>query len=163
MSESSVHSQTANQEKRGEHGEFIGNNPPVQKPSQSNESNSPGFFIQVWDKLTKISLKKLIATAGLISLIATNGLSLTILEFFFPHSSPIFHRSIAHQGSLKTSGNGQYFLVLSDNSIYTLNLKPSPTLKSLKDLNEVVVKGNLTFTPYLIDNAEIYPLNITVP
>ncbi len=40
--------------------------------------------------------------------------------------------------------------------------QPSPTLNSLKNLSEVVVKGNLTSTPYLIENAEIYPLNISL-
>ena len=149
----SIHSDTAKREPRGEHGEFASTHIVAQ--------NTPSLTSRIWDYLSKISLKKLITTMGLISIIATNGLSLTLIERLFPHSSPIFHRQVAHQGILNTSGGGIYTLTLTDNSVYTLNLKPSGNLKNLKNLNEVVVRGNLTFTPYLIDNAEIYPVNIS--
>ncbi len=56
-----------------------------------------------------------------------------------------------------------YPLSLPDSSVYTLYLKPSSNLNDLKNLNEVVVKGNLTLTPYTIENAEIYPVSISTP
>lgn len=161
----SVHSQTARAEIRDEFGKFThpqsNPNPPIPSPPSNPPATS--FINNLWHKLSKLSLKKITTILAFVSLIATNGLSLTILELFFPHSSPVFHRSVAHQGILKTSGAGQYFLVLTDNSAYTLYLKPSSNLNNLKNLNEVVVKGNLTATQYVIENAEIYPVNITIP
>lgn len=163
----SIHSQTARKEKRGYHGWFVSaTNPPSPQtppPNPSTPPNPPNFLILLWNKLTKLSLRKLTTIIATVSLIATNSIFLNIFEYFFPHSSPILHRSVAHQGTLKTSGNGSYSLELPDSSIYTLYLKPSPTLNSLKNLNEVVVKGNLTFTPYVIENAEIYPVNSSTP
>lgn len=162
MPKSSVHSQTAREETRDQYGKFTRS--PSYSPNlpySPTPYSTPNFFTIVWTKLSKLTLKKIATTLALISLIATNGLSLTVIELFFPHSSPVFHRTVAHQGTLKTSGNGLYFLMLPDNSVYTLYLKPSPILNTLKNLNEVVVKGNLTFTPYVIENAEIYPLNIS--
>lgn len=157
----SVHSQTAREEVRDQFGKFTSPQPSL--PNSPNPPNTPSFFSNLWKNLSKLSLKKITAILAFVSLVATNGISLTIIELFFPHSSPVFHRSVAHQGILKTSGNGQYSLELSDSSVYTLYLKPSPTLNSLKNLNEVVVRGNLTLTPYVIENAEIYPLNISTP
>lgn len=36
---------------------------------------------------------------------------------------------------------------LVDGQVYTLNFKPAANLNNLKKLNEVVVKGNLTWVP----------------
>jgi len=161
----SIHSQTAEHEARGPHGEFLTSHPaPISSLQNSlNTPDFPSFLTRLWNKLSKLSLKKLTATAAVISLIATNSIFGNIVEYFFPNSSPLLHRSVAHQGTLKTSGNGQYSLLLPDNSTYTLYLKPVPGLSNLKNLKEVVVRGNLTFTPYVIENAEIYPVNISTP
>lgn len=170
MPQYSIHTKTANLENRDEFGKFIKVNHPISipPPNTLNAPNSPNppntpLFSNLCHFVSKLSLKKVTVILAFISLIATNGVTLTIAEFFFPNSSPIFHRAIAHQGLLKTSGNGTYQLVLPNNSVYTIYLKPSPALNNLKTLNEVVVKGNLTWTPYVIENAEIYPLNISTP
>lgn len=158
--ENSPHQEAVQNEARDQYGKFT-HPAPASPPISSLSPTSPSFVLNLWKNLGKLSLRKLTAIIAFISLIATNSITLTIVEYFFPHSSPIFHRQTAHQGTLQTSGNGQYFLKLPDSSVYTLYLKPSPTLNNLKNLNEVVVKGNLTFTPYVIENAEIYPLNIS--
>lgn len=165
----SVHSQTAREEIRDEYGKFASHpqsNPStatISNPSLTPTSTNISFLQNLWTKLSKLSLKKITTILVFVSLVATNGISLTVIELFFPHSSPVFRRTVAHQGTLKTSGNGEYYLMLPDNSVYTLYLKPSPILNTLKNLNEVVVKGNLTAKSYVIENAEIYPLNISTP
>lgn len=155
-------SQKADHQPRGPHGEFLSSAPPpLTTLSELSESkgNNPNFLILLWSKLSKLSFKKVATLLGFLTLIATNNITLNLLDKLFPNSSPILQRPTVHQGTLQKSATGQYSLLTPDNSIYTLSLKPGPNLTNLKNFNEVLVKGNLTTTPYIIDNAEIYPLS----
>ncbi|MBI2597241.1 hypothetical protein HYW41_03730 [Candidatus Daviesbacteria bacterium] len=157
----STYSEVASHKLRDSHGRFASDH------LSSDPQNTPSLSIwtRLMDYITryfkKMTIKKALYIASAIYFVTTNGPIQNGIEVFFPNSSPILHRQVAHQGILKTLGNGQYSLVLPDSSAYTLYLKPSPSLTNLKKLHEVVVKGNLTWTPYVINNAEIYPLSIS--
>lgn len=160
-----TYSEVAQHKLRDSHGRFASDYLP-QDPASQN-INPPPFWTKIMDYivqyLKKLSFKKVLAIASFISLLATNGPLQNIIEQFFPYSSPILHRQVAHQGILQISGNGSYALFLPDKSVYSLYFKPSSTLTNLKKISEVVVKGNLTWTPYVIENAEVYPISITSP
>lgn len=162
MPKSSVHSKIANEELRDQYGKFVSPVSPSLTPP-NNPPTSPNPLNSLIKSLSKLSFKKITTIAAFIYLVGTNSIVQNIVEYFYPYSSPILHRVVAHQGTLQTSGNGMYSLKLADGSVYALELKPTPTLTSLKHLREVVVKGNLTLKPYVITNAEIYPVNISTP
>ena len=79
--------------------------PPPGPSLPANPSIPSNFFLTLWHKLTKLSLKKLLTIGATVSLILTNGPFQNIVEYFFPYSSPILHRQTAHQGEFKTFGN----------------------------------------------------------
>ncbi|MBI2019780.1 hypothetical protein HYS95_03940 [Candidatus Daviesbacteria bacterium] len=160
-----TYSEVAQHKLRDSHGRFATDHIPQDPAPQTVSAPSfwrkiLGYIINYFKKMT---IKRFLTLVSAIYLITTNGPIQNGIEYFFPYSSPILHRQTAHQGILQTTGSGQYQLLLPDNSVYTLYFKPSASLINLKKINEAVVKGNLTWTPYVIENAEVYPLNITLP
>ncbi len=92
----------------------------------------------------------------IIALGVASGTSFSLVKIFFPTSSPIFHREVIYQGQLQKTSTGDYYLVLPDNSLYRLNLKT----KTIDLVSErVMVKGNLTGEPNVIDVKEITQFN----
>lgn len=162
----STYSEVAQHKLRDSYGRFATDHINAETP-QPDHPVTPSLWKRFIDYVIryfkKLTLRKIITLSSTVYLITTNGPLQNGLDWLFPHSSPILHRQVAHQGILQTTGNGQYQLVLADKSVYTLFFKPSATLVNLKKINEAVVKGNLTWTPYVIENAEVYPLNITIP
>lgn len=168
----STYSEVAQHKLRDSHGRFetdrVSENPDQTTLTSSTSLNSfsiTNIFKKVFDVLNKIKWKKmtlyLTGAATFIYLVISNPTFQNLVNHFFPNSSPILGRAISFQGVLKSSESGIFSLVLPDQQTYTLHFKPSSSLTNLKKLNEVVVKGNLTGTPYVIENAEIYPLNLT--
>lgn len=111
-------------------------------------------------KWTKVTIYFL-SLGAFLAIVVSHPAFKNFINYIIPNASPLIGREVSLQGILKTAGNGQYFLVLPDNSTYTLHLKPLSSLNHLKNIKEAVVKGNLTWTAYVIENAEIYPLSIT--
>ncbi len=169
-SDPSTYSEVAQHKLRDSHGRFssdhLSENPDPQTTSKIlSEVEGPNIFKRIFDFLIKIKWTKLTAyitgLAALIYLIVSNPTFQNLINHYFPNSSPVLGRAISLQGVLKSSQSGIYSLVLPNNESYTIHFKPTSSLTNLKKLNEVVVKGNLTWTPYVIENAEIYPLNFT--
>ncbi len=154
------YAEVAQHKLRDSHGKFatdhISSDPSIQP--------APNIFKRIFDFLIKIKWQKvtlyITGLVTLILLIISNPTFQNLVNHFFPNSSPILGRAISLQGVLKSSESGIYSLVLPDQQTYTIHFKPTTALTNLKKLNEVVVKGNLTWTPYVIENAEIYPLNL---
>lgn len=125
------------------------------------------FFKKACNFIIKIKWTRVITyltgAATFIYLIINYPAFQNFINHYFPNSSPVFARPVSYQGLLRSSNTGKYTLVLPSQEAYTLHFKPSTSLTSLKKLDEVVVKGNLTWEPYVIANAEVYPLNFTIP
>lgn len=95
------------------------------------------------------------ATIGLIlAFTAVGGTTFSIGRYFFPNSSPIFHRSITLQGTIQTSESGQYYLILPEGSIWTLNPTNNINLNSLIN-RQVLVKGNMTAEANVVNVNEV--------
>lgn len=154
---SSTYSEVAQHKLRDSHGRFASEHV---NPTPQDNLQSESLFKKIITFIIKIKWTKLTLYVGgattFIYLIISNPLVLNLVNQLFPNSSPILARSVSLQGTLRTSETGIYSLVLPDQQTYTLHFKPSNTLSSLKTLKEVVVKGNLTWTPYVIENAEVY-------
>lgn len=127
----------------------------------------PNFLKKAFNFIVKIKWKGvsvyIIGFVGVVSIVYNLPVARNLIEKNFPNSSPVFGREVSMQGVLKTSSTGLYILVLPDQQAYSLHFKPSVSLTNLKKLNEVVVKGRLGWTAYVIEDAEIYPLNFTIP
>lgn len=135
---------------------------PVLQPSGPKPNTLSERLKSIWHFISK-NFRKISAIIAFAYLVVMNTSFQNFVAQFFPYSSPILSRAVSYQGLLKTSETGIYTLVLPDQSSYILHFKPTAALTNLKKLNEVVVKGNLTWTPFVIENAELYPLNITLP
>ncbi len=161
---SSSYSEVAQHKLRDSHGRFASDHT---NPSSETLPKSESIFKRIITFIIKIKWTKLTlyitGAFTFIYLVVSNPAVQNIINQLFPNSSPILARSVSLQGTLRTSETGIYSLVLPDQQTYTLHFKPSSALTNLKRLNEVVVKGNLTWTPFVIENAEIYPLNISTP
>lgn len=95
------------------------------------------------------------ATIGLIlAFTAVGGTTFSIGRYFFPNSSPIFHRAITLQGTIQTSESGQYYLILPEGSIWTLI--PTNNNINLNSLinRQVLVKGNMTAQANVVNVTE---------
>lgn len=101
-------------------------------------------------------IRPLTAVLLILALGAAGGTSFSLVRVFFPTSSPIFHRGVIYQGLLQETSAGDYYLVLPDNSLYRLNSKTN--LSGLAN-HRVMVKGNLTKEPNVIDVKEITQFN----
>jgi len=162
------YSEVAQHKLRDSHGRFATDQ--ISSDSQTtsktlSEVEGPNIFKRIFDFFIKIKWKKMTlyitGAATFIYLVINNPTFQNLVNHYFPNSSPILGRAVSLQGVLKSSQSGIYSLILPDQQTYTIHFKPSSALTNLKKLNEVVVKGNLTWTPYVIENAEIYPLNLT--
>lgn len=167
-----VQSWIAKHEQRDGSGKFtkVENTLPPNSPDPSNPSgipNSESNFKKIIKFIVKIKWVKVAAYltgfAGVLFLIINYPPVQNLINHYFPNSSPVFARPVSLQGTLRESTTGVYSLVLPNQEAYTLHFKPSASLTNLKKLNEVIVKGNLTVEPFVIENAEIYPLNFTLP
>lgn len=171
----SIHEEVAQHRPRDAQGHFLPYEHPTQAPNPNQTTPTPvlepsgpkpNTFTEkvksVWHFISK-NFKKISAIIAFGYLIAMNPSFQNFMAQYFPHSSPVLSRAVSLQGVLHISDTGIYTLVLPDQSSYVIHFKPIPTLTNLKKLHEVVVKGNLTWTPYVIENAEIYPLNISTP
>lgn len=105
--------------------------------------------------LTAIAIALAIAGGG-VGLGYNIGFNAAISRFF-PNSSPLLHRIISVSGNLEKGTNGQYFLNAEDNSLWNLKIKTDPGNLANLINTKVSIKGNLTSTPNLIENAEITP------
>lgn len=148
------------------------NEPPLVAVSVTN----PVTYLKKWvTKFFKnqdidIHLKiKPFATIGLIlafSAVGGAGYSLgfnAAVSKLFPNSSPILHRPISLSGIIQRSETGSYYLSLPDNSLWTL--KPTNNNISLTDYinKSVVVKGNLTSEPNVIEVKEVLAFEKPIP
>ncbi len=116
-------------------------------------------FLKDQDIDLRIRIKPF-ATIGLfLAFAAVSGTSFSVGRYLFPNSSPIFHREVIYQGSLQKTDQG-ITLALPNSDSYTLRLKEKSTvnLNNLKE-GQVLVKGNLTFTPFVIEVSDITSLS----
>lgn len=114
-----------------------------------------GKFLKNQDIDIHLKIKPF-ATIGLIlAFTAVGGTTFSIGRYFFPNSSPIFHRAITLQGIVQMSESGQYYLSLPDNTLWTL--KPINNNVNLSNYiyKQVVVKGNLTAEANVINVSEV--------
>lgn len=143
------------------------NSPNTPNPVEIFAPKQHNFFKRVFVWASKIKwVKVTLYFAGFgtfLALIISHPAFKNAVNHYFPNSSPVFGRDVSFQGVLKSSSTGLYTLILPDSSSYILHFKPSATLTNLKRLREVVVKGNFTWEPFVIENAEVYPLNFTIP
>lgn len=106
-----------------------------------------------------IKIKPLTAIGIAIALTGSGGIIGGIIVYFFPHNSPILHREVIYQGELRKTEKS-FFLTLPNSDLYTLKPKLSMgvNFQNLPD-GQVVVKGNLTPENFVIEVAEIIPLD----
>lgn len=84
-------------------------------------------------------------------------------KIFFPNSSPILHRAISLSGIIQRSETGSYYLLLPDNSLWTLMPKNN-NVSLISYINKsVVVKGNLTAEPNVIEVSEVISFDKPTP
>lgn len=103
-----------------------------------------------------VTIKPLTAIAISTAIFSTGGISfISIAKIFFPTSSPILHRQVVNQGAIQKGEMGQYYLILSDSSLW--KLKPKVSTINLANLTgkQVIVTGNLTKEPNLIEVSEV--------
>lgn len=107
----------------------------------------------------KITIKPLTAVAIAVALTGGGGIVGGIIVYFFPHSSPILHREVVYQGSLQKTDKG-FYLTLPNSDLYTLKPKAKSSINFQSLTNgSVLVKGNLTRENFVIEVAEVIPLN----
>lgn len=140
--------------------------PNIPKPIEVTVLKQSNFKrIFVWAskiKWTKVTLY-FAGFGAFLALILSHPVFKNAVNHYFPNSSPVFGRDVSFQGVLKSSSTGLYTLVLPDSSSYILHFKPSVSLTNLKKLREVIIKGNFTWEPFVIENVEVYPLNFIIP
>lgn len=96
------------------------------------------------------------ATIGLVlAFTVVGGSAFSIGRNFFPNSSPIFHRAITLQGTIQRSESGQFYLVLPDNTLWTLRPKANNINLSNVVNKSVLVKGNLTAEANVVNVSEV--------
>lgn len=97
------------------------------------------------------------ATIGLVlAFTAVGGGAFSLGRYIFPNSSPILHRQVVYSGIVKAGGGFQnYFLMGSDSKAWKLKAKNNNI--NISDLlgKQVVVTGNLTAEPNLIEVSEV--------
>lgn len=140
-------------------------------PMVAVQVTNPVTYLKKWiTKLLKnqdidIHLRiKPFATLWLIVAFATvSTTSFSIGRYFFPNSSPILHRSITLQGTVQKSETGGYYLILPDNTIWTL--KPKTSNINLKNIvnKQALVKGNMTAQANLVEVSEVFALQSNIP
>ncbi len=132
--------------------------PPESPKPESNFKKTIKFIVKIkWGRVSAY----IVGFVGVASLLFSIPSVRNWIDSHFPSSSPLFGREASYQGVLKSSKDGLYTLVLPDHQAYTIHFKPSSSLSSLKKVNEAVVKGHLGWTPYVIEDAEIFPMNFT--
>lgn len=95
------------------------------------------------------------AAIGLIMTISiVGGGAFTIGRYFFPYSSPVFHRQVVYPGTIQKGDKNQFFLMTQDATPWKLKPKTSINLENLIG-RQVVVTGNLTAEKYLIEVSEL--------
>lgn len=117
-----------------------------------------GRFLKNQDINLHLRIKPF-ATIGLIlAFTAVGGTAFSIGRYFFPNSSPIFHREVMYQGMVQTTNKG-IFLTLPNSDQYNLKPKQNTNInfQSLQD-GLALVKGNLTGEVFVIEVSEIIPL-----
>lgn len=109
--------------------------------------------------ILKLTIKPLTAIFMVLAFTTVGGAGFSVAEVFFPNSSPIFHRSVVHQGIIEKTPTGSYVLSKVDGSSSLFTLKnPSSVTQNLLEqrLNQaVIVKGNLGREPNVIDIKEV--------
>lgn len=123
-----------------------------------------GKFLKNQDIDFRLRIKPF-ATIGLVlAFSAVGGTFFSIGRYFFPNSSPVFHREVNYQGVIQKSQSGQYYLSLPDNTVWTLipKSKSNVNFQNLQN-GQALVKGNLGRENFVIEASEIIPLGIPVP
>lgn len=139
------------------------NDPPLVDVKVTN----PITYLKKWLKSIlknegidiRLKIRPLTVFAIVTALSVSFGTGFNIARMFFPNSSPILHRAVTFQGTLKKSASGQYTLSLPDSSIWTLKptFKTNQNTENLLD-QQVMVKGNLGTESYVLETSEIIPL-----
>ncbi len=139
------------------------NSPTIPEPPDSKTVNN---FKKAFIWICKIKWGRvsayIVGFVGVVGILYSLPPTRNFIEKNFPNSSPVFGREVSMQGILKGSSTGLYTLVLPDQQAYTLHFKPSASLANMKKLNEVVVKGRLGWTAFVIEDAEVFPLNFVI-
>lgn len=95
------------------------------------------------------------AAIGLIMTISiVGGGAFTIGRYFFPYSSPVFHRQVVYPGTIQKGDTNQFFLMTQDATSWKLKPKTNINLENLIG-RQVLVTGNLTAEKYLIEVSEL--------
>lgn len=114
-----------------------------------------GKFLKNQDIELRLRIKPF-ATIGLVLAFGlVGGTAFSIGRYFFPHSSPIFHRQVVYTGIVQKGEQGQYFLMSSDSTLWKLKAKRSNINLSTLENKQVVITGNLTSEKYLIEVSEV--------
>src|SRR3989344_5259486 len=125
------------------------NDPPLVAVSITNPITYLKLFIKrlLKNEGITIKIKPLTAIAMILALSAAFGTGFNVATFFFPNSSPIFHRQVSYQGTIQKNQIGEYFLILPDSSLW--KLKPKFTNINLDELvgKQTMIQGNLTREP----------------
>lgn len=82
------------------------------------------------------------------------GTAFSVGRYIFPNSSPVFHRQVVYSGIVQKGETGQFILTTYDGAKWKLKPKQSINLEELVN-RQVVVTGNLTAEPYLIELSEL--------
>lgn len=125
--------------------------------------NWVGRFLKNQDIDLRLRIKPF-ATIGLVLAFGlVGGTTFSIGRYFFPYSSPIFHRQVVYPGIVQKGEQGQYFLMSSDSNLWKLKLKNNNVnLTTLVD-KQVVITGNLTSEKYLIEVSEVIVADTQTP
>lgn len=143
------------------------NDPPLVSVSVTNPVTYLKLFLK---RLLKnegidihLKIKPLTVIACVSALSISFGTGFNVAQMFFPTSSPLLHRAITLQGNIQRSESGQYYLSLPDNSLWTL--RPTNNNTSLSSLmsKQVMVKGNLTAEPNIIEVKEVISFEKSTP
>lgn len=141
------------------------NDPPLVAVSVTNPVTYLKLFIKrlLRNEGITIKIKPLTAIAMIIALSTAFGTGFNVATFFFPNSSPIFHRQVSYQGTIQKNQIGGYFLILPDSSLW--KLKPKFTSINLEELvgKQAMIQGNLTREHNLIEVSQVILLSPILP
>lgn len=143
------------------------NDPPLVAVSVTNPVTYLKLFLKRLLKNEgidiRLKIKPLTVIACVLALSTAFSAGFNVAAFFFPNSSPIFHRQVSYQGTIQKNQIGGYFLILPDSSLW--KLKPKFASINLEDLvgKQTMIQGNLTREPNLIEVSQVIPLSPLLP
>lgn len=121
-----------------------------------------GKLLKNQDIDIRIKIKPFATLALIAAFSATFGVGYNLgiksaAKVLFPNSSPILHREVDYEGVIQKSNSGQYYLKLSNGSLWSLK-DPLNEINFESLVNQkVILKGNLTSQKDLIEVKEVLP------